>query len=192
MEKKKITFESDDPAFQGRNSLWEVGNYPDLKCGHCQVWLLCNWNRPKESRKQAYLQLEDDRHAQKVARGGGIMPWGVCISVSKLYVPGRVLSPGVSHTGLQASPDPHSSWALASTSCCLFFTVLNFAPLDSSFSRSTERDCWRPGQDDTEWSRNRNLWGSFCGARDLAALDLRSSSESLWKIKGFLMDRINV
>lgn len=42
MEKKKITFESDDPALQGRNSLWEVGNYQDLKRGHCQVCLLCN------------------------------------------------------------------------------------------------------------------------------------------------------
>lgn len=163
MEKKKITFESDDPALQGRNSLWEVGNYQDLKRGHCQVCLLCNWNRPKESRKQAYLQLEGERHAQKVARGGGT-PWGVCIRVSELCLPGRVLSPAVSHTGLEASPDPHSSLALPSTSCCLLFTVLNFVPtewpvrpLDSSFSRSTERDCWRPGQDDTEWSQNRGI-----------------------------------
>lgn len=163
MEKKKLTFESDDPALQGCNSLWEVGNYQDLKRGHCQVCLLCNWNRPKESRKQAYLQLEDERHAQKVVRGGGT-PWGVCIRVSELCLPGRVLSPAVSHTGLEASPDPHSSLALPSTSCCLLFTVLNFAPtewpvrpLDSSFSRSTERDCWRPGQDDTEWSQNRGI-----------------------------------
>lgn len=42
----------------------------DLKCDHCQRWLICNSNRLNKSRKQADLQLEDQTHPKGVSWGG--------------------------------------------------------------------------------------------------------------------------
>lgn len=109
------------------------GNFQDLttttkKCVHCQVWLTCNTNKPKESRKQANLPAWRWDTPKRCVMGchGAVACHQESASGWAGSILGWTLSPAVSNTDLNSSPN-HNSLALTSTSPCLFFTLfLNF------------------------------------------------------------------
>lgn len=92
------------------------------------MWLTCNTNKPKESKKKANRPAwRWDTSKRWVIGCHGVV---ACHQESASgwagSILGWILSPAVSNIDLNSSPN-HNSLALTSTSRCLFFTLfLNF------------------------------------------------------------------